>query len=102
VDDPGVVVLSRFAGAARECEAALIVNPYDADAVANAIARALSMPIEERRERHKSIMRVLTQNDSRFWGDKFLTALELTFDEMSMFADLPTSRPITKVRQKTA
>ena len=102
VDDPGVLVLSRFAGAARECEAALIVNPYDADAVANAIARALSMPIEERRERHKSIMRVLTQNDSRFWGDKFLTALELTFDEMSMFADLPTPRPITKVRQKTA
>jgi trehalose 6-phosphate synthase len=102
VDDPGVLVLSRFAGAARECEAALIVNPYDADAVANAIARALSMPIEERRERHKSIMRVLTQNDSRFWGDKFLTALELTFDEMSMFADMPTPRPITKARQKTA
>jgi trehalose 6-phosphate synthase len=102
VDDPGVLVLSRFAGAARECEAALIVNPYDADAVANAIARALSMPLEERRERHKSIMRVLTQNDSRFWGDKFLTALELTFDEMTMFADMATRPPIAKTRQKTA
>src|SRR4029077_8500826 len=61
VDDPGVLVLSRFAGAARDSEWTLIVNPYDADAVANAIARALAMPIEERRERHKSIMRVLTQ-----------------------------------------
>jgi len=101
-DDPGVLVLSRFAGAARECEAALIVNPYDADAVANAIARALSMPIEERRERHKSIMRTLTQNDSKFWGDKFLTALELTYDEMTMFADLTSPPPVEKVRKKTA
>jgi trehalose 6-phosphate synthase len=100
VDDPGVLVLSRFAGAARECEAALLVNPYDADA----IARALSMPIEERRERHKTIMRVLTQNDSKFWGEKFLTALELTYDEMTMFADMtaPPHPRAERVRQKSA
>ena len=47
-DDPGVLVLSRFAGAAPELTGALIVNPYDLDSTGNAIARALSMPREDR------------------------------------------------------
>jgi len=55
----------------------------------DAIARALSMPLEERRERHNSIMRVLAENDIKFWGDKFITELELTYDEMTMFAAWP-------------
>src|SRR5437879_13801383 len=46
-DDPGVLILSRFAGAAVEFDAALLVNPYDTEAVASAIARALSMPLDE-------------------------------------------------------
>ena len=50
-DDPGVLVLSRFAGAVHELDCALIVNPYDADATAAAIARALEMPLAERQER---------------------------------------------------
>ena len=45
-DDPGVLILSRFAGAAHECAAALLVNPYDPEGVGNAINRALSMPLE--------------------------------------------------------
>ena len=44
-DDPGVLILSRFAGAAQECKAALLVNPYDPDSVAVAIGQALSMPL---------------------------------------------------------
>ena len=51
-DDPGVLVLSRFAGAAHECAAALLVNPYDPEGVAIAINRALAMPFDERRQRH--------------------------------------------------
>ena len=51
-DDPGVLILSRFAGAAHECAAALLVNPYDPEGVAIAINRALAMPLEERRQRH--------------------------------------------------
>ncbi len=47
-DDPGVLVLSRFAGAARELQAALIVNPYDPEGVSIAIDRALAMPLPER------------------------------------------------------
>jgi trehalose 6-phosphate synthase len=75
-DDPGVLVLSRFAGTANECKAALLVNPYDPDSVAAAIGQALSMPLAERRERHDSLFRVLLQNDIQHWADRFLAALE--------------------------
>jgi trehalose 6-phosphate synthase len=75
-DDPGVLILSRFAGAARECEAALLVNPYDPDSVAVAIGRALSMPLAERRDRHKAIFEVLARNDIQIWAARFLGALE--------------------------
>ncbi len=74
-DDPGVLVLSRFAGAADEFRAALIVNPYDPDAVAAAIARAMAMPREERRKRHAELYAALLENDIGQWGDKFLNAL---------------------------
>jgi trehalose 6-phosphate synthase len=75
-DDPGVLILSRFAGAARECQAALLVNPYDPDSVAVAIRQALSMPLDERRERHAAMFRVLARNDIQSWADRFLNALE--------------------------
>jgi trehalose 6-phosphate synthase/phosphatase len=74
-DDPGVLVLSRFAGAAQECKEALLVNPYDTEAVAGALNRALSMPLEERRARHKSLLAVLTKNDIAHWAERFLETL---------------------------
>ena len=54
-DDPGVLVLSEFAGAAEQLQAALLVNPHDIAATADAIYRALSMPLEERRERWQEL-----------------------------------------------
>jgi trehalose 6-phosphate synthase len=75
-ENPGVLILSRFAGAARECEGALLVNPYDPDSVAAAIGQALAMPLAERRERHQSSFRVLARNDIQTWADRFLSALE--------------------------
>jgi trehalose 6-phosphate synthase len=75
-DDPGVLILSRFAGAARECAAALLVNPYDHEGVAIAINRALGMPLEERRQRHAAIFKVLAQNDLSQWANRFLATLE--------------------------
>jgi trehalose 6-phosphate synthase len=75
-DDPGVLILSRFAGAARECSAALLVNPYDSEGVAIAIDRALAMPLEERRERHAVNYGVLKQNDLSQWAERFLGMLE--------------------------
>jgi trehalose 6-phosphate synthase len=74
-EDPGVLILSRFAGAAEEMKAALIVNPYDPDSVAVAIARALNMPLNERKKRHAEIYAALRENDITKWGDRFLDAL---------------------------
>ena len=74
-EDPGVLILSRFAGAAVECEAALLVNPYDPESVGYALAQALSMPLEERRARHDASFRVLAANDVDSWGERFLIAL---------------------------
>ena len=55
-EDPGVLVLSQFAGAAKELDRALIVNPHETDAVAAALKRALEMPLDERRERHAPML----------------------------------------------
>jgi trehalose 6-phosphate synthase len=74
-ENPGVLILSRFAGAARELKGALLVNPYDVDGTANAIARALTMPIEERRERWKGMMDHLLEYDVSHWCDTFLNDL---------------------------
>jgi len=76
-EDPGVLVLSRFAGAAVECAAALLVNPYDPDSVGTAIAQALAMPLDGRRARHDARFQVLLTNDAKSWGERFLTALAL-------------------------
>jgi trehalose 6-phosphate synthase len=74
-EDPGVLILSRFAGAALECKPALLVNPYDTASVGAAIARALSMPLEERRARQDALFRIISQNDITDWPDRFLSML---------------------------
>jgi trehalose 6-phosphate synthase len=74
-DNPGMLVLSELARAAHELTDAILVNPYDIDAVADAIHRALSMPIEERRERHASMMIVLKHNNITAWRKRFMDAL---------------------------
>jgi len=76
--NPGVLVLSRFAGAAKQLDAALLVNPHDVDAVATAIRRGLVMSAEERRERWDTMMAVLRANDIDDWFNNFLTALAAT------------------------
>jgi len=73
--DPGVLVLSQFAGAATELTPALIVNPYDRDDVAAALDKALTMPLEERIERYNDMMDVLRKNDIANWGDTYLKDL---------------------------
>ena len=70
-----MLILSRFAGAAAECKPALLVNPYDSESVGNAIARALTMSPEERRQRHTLLMRTLLVNDIDHWVDDYLEAL---------------------------
>jgi trehalose 6-phosphate synthase len=90
-DDPGVLILSRFAGAAAEFQAALLVNPYDPEAVSAAIERALTMSIEERRQRHAALFRVISDNDIHAWGRHFLIALEQ--NDVLPATTLPTDPP---------
>jgi trehalose 6-phosphate synthase len=75
-EDPGVLVLSRFAGAANELTSALIVNPYDRDEVAAALNQALNMPLAERLSRYNDMMDVLHKNDIAHWGEHYLKDLE--------------------------
>jgi len=74
-ENPGVLILSRFAGAMAECKGALMVNPYDPESMASAIARALAMPLAERRERHEASLKRLTRNSGTDWSTRFLQAL---------------------------
>ncbi|HEX4112284.1 MAG TPA: trehalose-6-phosphate synthase, partial [Stellaceae bacterium] len=60
--DPGVLILSRFAGAAQELKAAIQVNPYDADDIASAIHRSLAMGLDERQMRWTHMMEAIEQN----------------------------------------
>ena len=76
--NPGVLVLSSFAGAARELTDALVVNPHDTSQMAAALHAALNMPLEERIARWSSMMDVLSHNTIAVWRDRFLEALELT------------------------
>ena len=73
--DPGVLVLSRFAGAAQELGGALMVNPYDCEGVADAIQRALAMPLDERRERWSAMFEYLLKNDIVAWQRAFVDCL---------------------------
>jgi trehalose 6-phosphate synthase len=74
-EDPGVLILSRFAGAAIDFRRAVLVNPYDAESVASAIAQALAMPLEERRARHQALLAAVAEHDVDRWQREFLTAL---------------------------
>jgi trehalose 6-phosphate synthase len=74
-ENPGVLVLSKFAGAAEEMEEALLVNPYDVDDMANNLYRALEMPLAERIERQKALLVRIKKYDARRWQANFLNAL---------------------------
>lgn len=75
-ENPGVLVLSNFAGAAEQLPDAILVNPYDSEEVAAAIAKALDMPLDQRIERHGRMMRELRAHDISWWSDSFLAALD--------------------------
>ncbi len=87
-EDPGVLVLSRFAGAAEQLDQALIVNPYDIDEVAEAMQRALVMPLAERQDRWRASFEHLTRHDVVAWRQAFLNDLA----ESDAFEDLAAAR----------
>ena len=96
-DDPGVLVLSRFAGAAEElADGALLVNPYDEDSIANALAAAVSMGREQRCERHGKMLDTLSAHTVYDWCERYL-------ERLSGAAELPvagfTEMPATAVNR---
>jgi trehalose 6-phosphate synthase len=74
--DPGVLILSRFAGAARQMKDALIVNPYCREELADAIGAAIAMPRAERLRRWQGLMEGVVRDDVGAWRDSFLAALQ--------------------------
>lgn len=74
--NPGVLILSRFAGAANELTSALLVNPYDRDDVAAAMDRALTMPLAERISRHAEMLEIIQKNDIDAWQKRFIADLK--------------------------
>ena len=92
--DPGVLILSQFAGAAEEMGEALIVNPYSIDDTADVIRAALEMDHAERQARHAALMAAVRKHDAAAWAQSFLA--HLTRDRSS---EDPGSRPPRTIRR---
>ncbi|MBK4217996.1 trehalose-6-phosphate synthase [Paracoccus caeni] len=75
VSDPGVLILSRFAGAAETMQEALIINPHDPWELAEAMAQAIQMSANERRRRHSALLRDVVEHDVNWWSSEYLAAL---------------------------
>jgi trehalose-6-phosphate synthase len=86
-DEDGVLVLSRFAGAAQELSDAVIFNPFSLEESLEAMRQALSMPAEERRRRMQRLRQVTRENNIYRWAGKILsTLLKLEFPEEAVCA----------------
>jgi trehalose 6-phosphate synthase len=75
-DDPGVLVLSRFAGAAEQMQDALLINPHSPDEIADALTRALAMPRDERKTRWRALMDGVERENVHWWMEKFVAVLK--------------------------
>ena len=75
-DEDGVLVLSEFAGAAAELRDAVIINPYDIEAMADAIEQALEMTPQERRYRMRALRAQVKKKDVHWWVNEFLGTLQ--------------------------
>ena len=99
--DPGVLVLSKFAGASDELDTALLVNPHDIDGMAWTIATAISMPLIERRMRWEAMMAKLRVGTIQQWFADFVDALQETQIDMAatepLIAEVPALRPLRSV-----
>ena len=95
VADPGVLILSKFAGASEEMTKALIVNPYSIEETSDAIRAALEMTLEERCERHGALLAGLKKHDAAAWSKSFLEYLKRvrSTDDPSSWRPSGSNRP---------
>jgi trehalose 6-phosphate synthase len=97
-EDPGVLVLSRFAGAARQLSSALLVNPHDPDELAEALDRALTMRLAERQERWRTAWQAIEAATPAAWGRSFISSLvRASGAPARVTPDLATARPVAGV-----
>ena len=89
LENDGVLILSEMAGAADELQEALLVNPFDPDAVADALHRALGMSEDERRARMSALRDRVRSNDVHAWVDRFVAAAERASDRARAAAASP-------------
>ncbi|MFK0298065.1 trehalose-6-phosphate synthase [Brevundimonas sp. NPDC090276] len=75
-EDPGVLILSRFAGAAEQMGEALLVNPFSREELSEAIKKALTMPLKERIRKWTALMQVVRDTDVAIWRDSYVGALK--------------------------
>ena len=87
--DPGVLILSRFAGAAIQLKDALLINPYSPEEMSDAILRALAMPLDERKRRWRAMMDSVEQQDISWWRQCFTGRL------MAVDKDVARGQPET-------
>lgn len=93
--DPGVLILSRFAGAAEQMHSALLVNPHDTHDVAEKIDAAVHMPLDERQHRYRVLFDSLTSSDLSWWSRNFLDVL-MEQDRICVHTDrIPNTAPKT-------
>jgi trehalose 6-phosphate synthase len=104
-NDPGVLLLSEFAGAAAELTGALIVNPHESEGVAAALKRGLEMPLAERRERHGPMLAHLLVHNVDLWAESYLSSLAETQRRPRLMSDLlarfSPSRALERERSET-
>ena len=100
--DPGVLILSRFAGAAAQMREALIVNPFSREEMSEALHQALSMQLPERVRRWQALMDGVTKDDIAAWRDDFVDALKETRSGRRSRTAKAASAPATPPRRVPA
>ena len=74
-DNPGVLLLSRYAGAAEQMQAAVIIDPHHPTSIVQGLHAALNMPLAERKDRHQTLLQGLQKHDIKTWQQNFLNDL---------------------------
>jgi trehalose 6-phosphate synthase len=90
--DPGVLILSQFAGAAEELQEALIVNPHSVEEIAAAIGRALFISVDERVQRNAALAARIRSHDIAWWTQNYLKALDRAAERRSEICALTVPR----------
>lgn len=101
--DPGVLVLSQFAGAAEELTEALIVNPYNIEGMADVVRMALEMALPERRARYEALMAAVERHDVMSWCESFLAQLVRSrTDDPARWSSPPSIRDVLDKLKRTS